>query len=314
MRTARTIADGVGYYHVILKATGPQFLFREDADKAAFQDILGRVSRFSSVQPLAYAFLDNHMHLLLKVPVRRSVPDNDFARRVAALYGPDRAAVLFARWEKWREEGREADATRERDGLLRRMFDLGQFMKTVKELFHIRYCKAHGWEGTLWRGRYKSLLVCESFAAFKALSLYIALNPVRAGIAKRGTDSKWTSYGQAQRGGGFGAECHGALLRELARLAGSTKGGGAALAERFGKWMAEAEAVPAETVKEALSRGERLSLPQMLSCRVLAFGNGRALGLMRQVAPLARRGGPRPVGRCGLFTARRVRDPYRLTA
>ena len=35
MRTARTIADGVGYYHVILKATGPQFLFREDADKAA---------------------------------------------------------------------------------------------------------------------------------------------------------------------------------------------------------------------------------------------------------------------------------------
>ena len=37
MRTARTIADGVGYNHVILKATGPQFLFREDADKAAFQ-------------------------------------------------------------------------------------------------------------------------------------------------------------------------------------------------------------------------------------------------------------------------------------
>ena len=109
MRTARTIADDVGYYHVILKATGPQFLFREDADKATFQDILKRVSRFSSVQPLAYAFLDNHMHLLLKVPERRSVPDDDFARRVAALYGPDRAAALFARWEKWRAQGREAE-------------------------------------------------------------------------------------------------------------------------------------------------------------------------------------------------------------
>ena len=33
---------------------------------------------------------------------RESVPDDDFARRVAALYGPDRAAALFARWEKWR--------------------------------------------------------------------------------------------------------------------------------------------------------------------------------------------------------------------
>ena len=314
MRTARTIADGVGYYHVILKATGPQFLFREDADKAAFQDILKRVSRFSSVQPLAYAFLDNHMHLLLKVPERESVPDDDFARRVTALYGPDRAAALFARWEKWRAQGREAEAERQRDGLLRRMFDLGQFMKTVKEMFHVRYSKAHGWEGTLWRGRYKSLLVCESFAAFKALSLYIALNPVRAGIAKRGTDSKWTSYGQARRGVGFGAECHGALLRELARLAGTTQDGSAAFAERFGKWMAESEAVPAETAKEALSRGESLSLPQMLVCRIQAFGNGRAVGLMRQVAPLARRGGPQPIGRCGLFTATRVRGPLRLTA
>ena len=87
MRTARTIADGVGYYHVILKATGPQFLFREDADKAAFQDILGRVSRFSSVQPLAYAFLDNHMHLLLKVPERRSVPDDPAGTDLAVHVG-----------------------------------------------------------------------------------------------------------------------------------------------------------------------------------------------------------------------------------
>ena len=39
MRSARTLAEHIGYYHVILKATGPQMLFKEDADKCAFFSI-----------------------------------------------------------------------------------------------------------------------------------------------------------------------------------------------------------------------------------------------------------------------------------
>ena len=220
MRKARILAEHTGYYHVILKATGPQFLFREDADKKAFQDILERSASFSGVGVLAFALLDNHFHLFLRVPERESVPEDEFRRRVEALYGHDRATKLFDRWDRWAQKGSEAEVALERDRLLNRMHDLGQFVKTLKEWHSRQYRAAHGWEGTLWRGRYKSILVCESHKAFRTLALYIAMNPVRAGIVARGTDSPWTSYGQSKTAGSFGWRCHATLLKELARLAG----------------------------------------------------------------------------------------------
>ena len=102
MRSARTLAEHTGFYHVILKATGPQMLFTEDADKRDFLSILERSARFSGVDVLSFALLDNHFHLLVMVPERESVPSVDspeFRRRIEALYGTERAERLFARWE-----------------------------------------------------------------------------------------------------------------------------------------------------------------------------------------------------------------------
>ena len=277
MRKARILAKHTGYYHVILKATGPQYLFREDADKQTFQDILERSARFSGVGVLAYALLDNHFHILVRVPERAPVPEEEFRRRIEALYGHDRAAKLFDRWDRWSQNGREAEVALERDRLLRRMHDLGQFMKTLKEWHSRQYREAHGWEGTLWRGRYKSILVCESFELFRLLALYIAMNPVRAGIVKQGTDSRWTSYGRSKTAGSFGWRCHAALLCELARLAGTSEGTDS-MEEAFNGWMAEAGAVSREAVRGKIERDESLSPMEMLVCRVHAFGNGLAIG------------------------------------
>lgn len=47
--------------------------------------------------------------------------------------------------------------------------------------------------GTLWQGRYKSSLVQDD-QYFLACSLYIEMNPVRAGIAIRPGDYVWSSY------------------------------------------------------------------------------------------------------------------------
>ena len=307
MRKARTLAEHTGYYHIILKATGPQYLFREDADKRGFQDILERSARFSGVGVLAFALLDNHFHLLVRVPERESVPEDEFRRRIEALYGRDHAAKLFNRWELWSQNGREADVALERDRLLRRMHDLGQFVKTLKEWHSRRYRAMHGWEGTLWRGRYKSILVCESYKAFRTLALYIAMNPVRVGIVKRGTDSPWTSYGQSKTAGSFGWRCHAALLRELERLAGSP--GGTDSMTAFDGWMAKAEAVSREAVRGKIERGESLSPAEILVCRVHAFGNGLTIGERKDIESVPMAGKhvtPIPQGD-GLCTATRLR-------
>jgi REP element-mobilizing transposase RayT len=311
MRSARTLAEHTGFYHVILKATGPQMLFTEDADKAAFLSILERSARFSGVDVLSFALLDNHFHLLVMVPERESVPSVDspeFRRRIEALYGTERAERLAARWMRWEEKGRGEEVALERDRLLRRMHDLGQFMKTLKEWHSRAYREAHGWEGTLWRGRYKSILVCESYLALRTLALYIAMNPVRAGIVKRGTDSPWTSFGQYRKSGLFGNLCHRALLRELARL---TRAEGTDFIEKgFARAMARAEEVPREDVRAKIERGESLSLEEMLMCRVHALSHGRALGDRRGIesVPIKRKH-PTPLAQCkvALFSATRLR-------
>ena len=311
MRSARTLAEHTGFYHVILKATGPQMLFQKDADKAVFLSILERSARFSGVDVLSFALLDNHFHLLVKVPDRESVPSMDapeFHLRLEALYGPDRMQKLLDRWELWEQNGRGEEVSLERDRLLRRMHDLGQFMKTLKEWHSRAYREAHGWEGTLWRGRYKSILVCESYLALRTLALYIAMNPVRAGIVRRGTDSIWTSYGQFGTSGSFGARCHRALLLKLARLAAAE--GTDSIERGFARAMARAEEVPREAVRAKIGRGESLSLEEMLVCRVYALSNGWALGEQQGIesVPIKRKH-PTPLAQCNvaLFSATRVR-------
>ena len=305
MRTARILADGIGYYHIILKTTGPLYLFEADSDKADFLDLLERTSRFSGVDVLSFALLDNHFHLFLKVPVRESVPAPEFRLRVEALYGSARAERLFRHWAFLESRGRATDAQRERDRLLARMYDLGEFMKTLKECFQRRYRDAHGWEGSFWRGRYKSILVEESYRAFKALSLYIAMNPVRAGIVKRGTDSRWTSYGLSKKTGTFGWKCHQNLLREIARLAGANAGTDS-LARLYDAYIRKAETVSREAVRRKLEEGASLSLYDLLVCRVHAFSNGRALGTVQGLRKLRiahRRITPMARSTCGLATA-----------
>ena len=104
------------------------------------------------------------------------------------------------------------------------------------------------------------------------------MNPVRAGIVKQGTDSRWTSYGQSKSAGSFGWRCHRTLLRELARLAGSPEQGTDSMAAAFDGWMAKAEAVSREVVRGKIEQGESLSPMEMLVCRVHAFCNGLAIG------------------------------------
>ncbi|MBR4617357.1 MAG: transposase [Kiritimatiellae bacterium] len=311
MRKARFIAEQGGAYHVILKATGPQMLFTENADKRDFLSILERSARFSGVDVLSFALLDNHFHLLVMVPERESVPSVDspeFRRRIEALYGTERAERLFARWELWEERGRGEEVALERDRLRKRMHDLGQFMKTLKEWHSRQYREKHGWEGTLWRGRYKSILVCESYLALRTLALYIAMNPVRAGIVKRGTDSPWTSFGQYGKSGSFGNRCHRALLRELARRTGAE--GTDSIEKGFARAMTRAEEIPREAVRAKIGRGESLSLEEMLVCRVHALSNGRALGERQGIesVPITRKH-PMPLAQCEveLFSATRVR-------
>ena len=242
MRRARVKVDGEAYYHVMSRCALQEHLLTGEV-KGMFLRILRRAERFSGVRVLDYCVMDNHFHLLVKVPKRRDVPDGELDERVRVLYGEAKADRIFARWKLLADVGGTAAVERERDALRKRMYDLSEFMKTFKQRFSLWYCSNHGdLEGTIWQGPFHSVLVEGSRDALCAVSSYITLNPVRAGLVRDPGDYAWSGYGAACAGD---AAAKSALLSEF--------GGRRPEAAR---WNAFRARIAADTA-ECLSLGER---------------------------------------------------------
>ena len=76
MRLRRMLAEGVGYYHVISRIAGQQFLV-DDREKDVLMRLMFNVAVFSGVEILTFALMDNHFHILVKVPKAREVDDDE---------------------------------------------------------------------------------------------------------------------------------------------------------------------------------------------------------------------------------------------
>ena len=88
----------------------------------------------------------------------------------------------------------------ERGAFLRRMGDLSQYMKELKQWISRDYNRKVGRKGALWEDRFWSCLLEDSAETLTRVARYIDCNAVRAGIVKRPEDYKWCGYAQACAG------------------------------------------------------------------------------------------------------------------
>ena len=221
-RSARVKADGVAHYHVVSRVANKAFLFGDAKRKGRILDFLRRSAEFSGVDVVTYALMDNHIHLCVRVPeqrdggademvrhsvsmdevVRCNVSAGEVVRRVGVLYGAHRREALERNLSVLQREGRldEAEAVLER--YRRRMGDLSEFMKTFKQRVSQWYNGEAGHEGTLWEGRFKSVLI-EGGEYLRAVVNYIHMNPVRAKIVPHASQYAWSALGAATTGDAF---------------------------------------------------------------------------------------------------------------
>ena len=198
-RVNRIKADSEAYYHVVTRTANKAFLLGGENRKQHMLDILRRSAEFSGVNVVTYVVMDSHIHLCVHVPERSDVGYGEVLRRVGILYGENRREALERRLSELRLGGCSAEAEAELDRLRARMGDLSEFMKTFKQRVSQWFNGEFGHEGTLWAGRFKSVLV-EKGEYLKAVVHYIHLNPVRAGIVSRAADYAWSALGAASRG------------------------------------------------------------------------------------------------------------------
>ena len=178
-----------------------------DDEKAVFRDMMRRVAAFSGVKVLTYALMDNHFHMLVQVPERVDVGEEELLRRLALLYQDEALEVVMRQYERIKENGSKAWLKEWMEGYTYRMYDLSECMKTLKLRFSKWYNANHEVrQGTLWNERFRSVLVepLRNVSGREALAMvaaYIELNAVRAGVVKDPLEYAWCGVNEAKAGG-----------------------------------------------------------------------------------------------------------------
>ncbi|NCD32826.1 MAG: hypothetical protein EOL87_05330 [Spartobacteria bacterium] len=196
MRRKRIKRDELACYHLVNRVVMRQMLLGVDEKKELYR-LIRNVEGFTGVKVLTYALMTNHIHILVEEPDSETeITDQELLGRLRCLYGSVGLKEIVERWELWEERG-ESDAVEEdKMRFRRRMNDISEFMKQIKQRFTCWYHRIHGTKGTLWQDRFRSVLV-EDGAALRIIAAYIEMNPVRAGLVDDPKTYRFCGFGEA---------------------------------------------------------------------------------------------------------------------
>ena len=297
MRTARLLGTGRSFYHVMSRVVDRRMVF-EAKDKEIFRKILRNQEAFTGVRIVTYCLMSNHFHLLLEVPDRETLVPLDEEGLLAVLpllYPGDVVEGVKQELERARAAGDERWHREILSRYERRRGDLGLFLKEVKLRITFYMNKRLGRTGTLWEGRYKSVLIEDNEQALLTIAAYIDLNPIRAGIVTNPEDYRWCGYAEAVGGGrralrardGLGLMLSEALqdsefrqdwrrtaarYRMFLHLDGQEIAGGPEPGQRGRRGL------KAEVVEAVVEQGGAMTVHQILRHRVRYFCDGAVLG------------------------------------
>jgi len=301
-------------YHAIDRVNGRLHLLdRESKDQ--FVKIMRMHEAYTDVRVVSYVVMDNHFHLLLEVPPKKkgapiSMSDEALLAKVKEYNSKAYYRELKQILGGFRKNGNDDAAEALKAKHTCRMRDLSCFMQGLKRRFSFWFNKTHNRTGTLWEGRFKSIVVEDGYAA-RVMSCYINLNPIRAAMVSRPEDYRWSSYGEAikpkdnnSRALARDGLCRVMQLNRETDGRVSAENSAVAWEEEGVAWYrmmlyADGEEVfvtqPKEGVKggevkrvtkgfkreevvEILAKGGKLSFGEALQCRMRYMGDGMVFG------------------------------------
>ena len=277
MRTARIIGNGASYYHCMSRIVHGEMRLN-DMEKERFRKTMRAVAEFAGVEILTYALMDNHIHLLLMVPEKREIAEEEVLRRINALYGKVRAANVAFELKKLRDDEREAESEALLHSYTYRMHDLSQFMKMLMQRITMSYNKRHDLRGHLWEQRFKSILVEGKPDAITTMATYIDLNAVRAGMVQDPKDYRFCGYGEAVAGSRAARKGMQSICRVLGQFGNWSTNAKVYRKLLYVRAGAKGKAIDREKIKKVLEEGGRLSKAELLHCRVRYLSDGVVLG------------------------------------
>lgn len=243
MRDLRLLAapGRVGVYHLCSRIVDKRFVIKH-REKVRFMELARSGAAFAGMELVTWCVMDNHFHLLVRVPPidAENLDDEEILSRLAHLYAENKCSYLRDVWHRCGD----ADSRRQfLHPFRKRIGNLSDFMKTLKQRFSQWYNRRKEREGTLWEGRFRSVLLQHEEGEeglgplVRFVAGYIDLNPVRAKMEARAEDSRWNGFGAAVGGDELAKTGLRILWGErLARRLGDTE-----LLEHHGRMLARDE-------------------------------------------------------------------------
>ena len=289
--------QGEATYHVISRVVDRRFVFGV-REKNYFRFWMRRLEEFCGVQVVTFCLMSNHFHLLVRVADRERVEPLDegcLRRLLPLIYRRQALKVAVEELDFAVQAARSGDERLLTQLLERyelRRHSLSAYLKELKQRFTQWFNARNDRVGTLWEDRFKSVLVENGQRALLTMAAYIDLNPVRAGIGDDPKDYLWAGYGEAVVGKLLARRGLGAIL-ELSGYGTNRRITWATTAPRYRQLLyLHGEARDADeitgkpgrvgisrnAVEAELKRGGRLSLPEVLRCKVRYFVDGAVFG------------------------------------
>jgi hypothetical protein len=170
------------------------------------------------------------------------------------------------------------------------MHNLSAFMQELKQRFSCYYNRRHERSGSIWRGRFKSVLVEDQPGALRSMAAYIDLNPVRAGMVDDPFAYRWCGYAEAVAGGKPAQRGLSALIRGEVGHDESTQTW-AQIQAIYRCWLYDKGQIvldeegqiirrgfAEDQVEKVLAKQGALSRPILARCRIRHFTDGVAIG------------------------------------
>ncbi len=203
-RKSQISISDTSYYHCISRCVRRAYLCGVDKENGKDYShrkewIIKRLELLSKVYVIdicAYAVMDNHYHLVLKINKEEgdTLSDDEVIERWMLLFHGD---VLINRYIKGEcHSSGEIDKVHEIiDTWRRRLSDISWFMRSLNEYISRKANEEDNCKGHFWESRFKSQALLNEQAVLSCM-VYVDLNPIRAGLSDTLDESDFTSIQQ----------------------------------------------------------------------------------------------------------------------
>ena len=139
--------------------------------------------------------------------VNFTMSDEEMLKRLGGLYPEKRVEEIGEWWKEERRRGNNAVVDECKEKYCHRMYNLSQFVKTLKETVAMKYKKTFKHQGCFWNGRFYSGVVENDLEVLSVVAGYIVYNPVKAKLVESARNWRYSSYAAALGDGPIALSC-----------------------------------------------------------------------------------------------------------